>query len=94
MILDQIELVEESEPDKIRPIRIIEGEFEGLVVRFGRAWFPENEDNNLSFEIDILEGTIEKEQEPRLHDFLGQVLLAFIQEEMKREERNNVKSEN
>jgi len=94
MILDQIELVEESEPDKIRPIRIIEGEFEGLVVRFGRAWFPENEDNNLSFEIDILEGTIEKEQEPRLHDFLGQVLIAFIQEEMKREERNNDKSEN
>jgi hypothetical protein len=94
MILDQIELVQESEPDKIRPIRIIEGEFEGLVVRFGRAWFPETGDNNLSFEIDIIEGTIEKEQEPRLHDFLGQVLMAFIQEEMKREERNNDKSEN
>lgn len=94
MILDKIELVQEAESDKIRPIRITEGEFEGVVVRFGRAWFPENEDNNLSFEVDIIEGTIEKEQEPRLHDFLGQVLMAFIQEEMKREERNNDKSEN
>jgi hypothetical protein len=94
MILDQIELVEEAESDKIRPIRIIEGEFEGLVVRFGRAWFPDTGDNNLSFEVDIIEGTIEKEQEPRLHDFLGQILMAFIKEEMKREERNNDKSEN
>lgn len=94
MILDQIELVQDSEPDKIIPIRITEGEFEGLVVRFGRAWFPENGDNNLSFEVDIIEGKIESEQEPRLHDFLGQVIMAFIQEEMKREERSNDKSEN
>ena len=94
MILDKIELVQEAESDKIRPIRIIEGEFEGLVIRFGRAWFPDTGDNNLSFEVDIIEGTIEKEQEPRLHDFLGQVLMAFIKEEMQREERNNDKSEN
>lgn len=94
MILNQIELVQDSEPDKIIPIRITEGEFEGLVVRFGRAWFPETGDNNLSFEVDILEGKIESEQEPRLHDFLGQVIMAFIQEEIKREERSNDKSEN
>ena len=94
MILDQIELVQDADPEKIRPIRIIDGEFEGMVVRFGKAWFPDTGDNNLSFEIDILEGTIEKEQEPRFHDFLGQVLMAFIKEEMQREERNNDKSEN
>jgi hypothetical protein len=98
MILDKIELVHDSDPEQIRPIRIIEGEFEGLVVRFGRAWFPDTGDNNLSFEVDIIEGTIEKEQEPRLHEFLGQVLMAFIQDEMHRAERNaernNDKSEN
>ena len=94
MILDQIELVQDADPEKIRPIRIRDGEFEGLVVRFGRAWFPETGDNNLSFEVDILEGTIDAEQEPRLHEFLGQVIMAFIKEEMKREERNNDKSQN
>ena len=94
MILDKIELVDDADPEQIRPIRIIEGEFEGLVIRFGRAWFPDTGDNNLSFEVDIIEGTIEKEQEPRLHEFLGQILMAFIKEEMKREERNNDKSEN
>jgi hypothetical protein len=94
MILDQIELVHDADPEQIRPIRIIEGEFEGLVVRFGKAWFPDTGDNNLSFEVDIIEGTIEKEQEPRLHEFLGQILMAFIKEEMQREERNNDKSEN
>lgn len=94
MILEQIELVDGAESDKIRPLRIIEGEFEGLVVRFGRAWFEETGDNNLSFEVDIIEGTIEKEQEPRLHEFLGQVIMALIKEEMQREERNNDKSEN
>lgn len=94
MILEQIELVDGADSEKIRPLRIIEGEFEGLVVRFGRAWFPDTGDNNLSFEVDIIEGTIEKEQEPRLHEFLGQVIMALIKEEMQREERNNDKSEN
>ena len=92
-MLDRIEILDGFDEKEIRPFRILEGEFSGIVVRLGKASF-EGEDN-LCFEMDILEGKIEDEQSNRLNQFLGAIIMEFIKNEISlREESNNDQSEN
>lgn len=92
-MLDSIEILDGYDEQEIRPFRILEGEFSGIVVRLGKAWF-EGEDK-LSFEVDILEGKIDDDQNDRLNQFLAKIIMEFIKNEMSlREERNNDQSEN
>jgi hypothetical protein len=92
-MLDRIEILDGYDKQEIQPFRILEGEFSGLVIRLGKAWF-EGEDN-LCFEMDILEGKIDDEQSARLNQFLGSIIMEFIKNEISlREESNNDQSEN
>lgn len=92
-MLDRIEILDGFDEKEIRPFRILEGEFSGVVVRLGKAWFEE--EDKLSFEVDILEGKIDNEQSERLNQFLAGIILEFIKNEISlREESNNDQSKN
>jgi len=70
--------------DENIPIRITEGKYKGLVYRYGKINFAE--DNNLlrcNFDYDIIENPNDITEDQDLINFLGEIVIDVLEDEMK-----------
>jgi hypothetical protein len=71
----------------IHPVKVKSGQFEGTVFRLGKAWFDEEDEGKLSFEMDVLEGKLDADKSEEFNQFVGDYIIHMIMERLKDEER-------
>jgi hypothetical protein len=70
--------------DENIPIRITEGKYEGLVYRYGKISFiEEGEVLRCNFTYDVLENPKDITEDQELVDFLGEIVIDVLEDEMK-----------
>jgi hypothetical protein len=70
--------------DENIPIRITEGKYEGLVYRYGKIGFiEEGEVLRCNFTYDVLENPKDITEDQELVDFLGEIVIDVLEDEMK-----------
>ena len=70
--------------DENLPIRITEGKYEGLLYCYGKINFAEENKNlRCNFTYDIIENPNEINEDQELVDFLGEIVIDVLEDEMK-----------
>jgi hypothetical protein len=70
--------------DENIPIRITEGNYKGLIYRYGKINFTEEgEVLRCNFNYDILENPNNITEDQELVDFLGEIVIDVLEDEMK-----------
>lgn len=68
-------------PEGLYPIRFVDGEFNGVVARIGN--FKENDQGQLVFDVEILEGKIEDSKQEAFEDLINQFIREAVEEAMR-----------
>jgi hypothetical protein len=77
------------EENGIYPVKVLSGEFKDVVFRLGKAWFDEEDEGKLSFEMDVLEGKIDTDKSGAFNQFVGDYIIQMIMQRLQDEQRKN-----
>lgn len=82
--LDMIEVLEaKDETDQMNHIKIKDGKFKDIVYKYGRVWFPEDQpEGTLSYEYDLIEGTVAAEDMQDFSQFMGDVIIDMLRRQL------------
>lgn len=86
MTLNDVEFIT---VDQLAAIRIKEGEFEGVVFRYGEVSFPDPDQPILSFEYFLMGGELHDLDVEAFRQEIGDLLVQIIQRGLERDAKEN-----
>lgn len=83
-ILETLDILPAAEEEGMNPLHVLEGKFKGVKYKYGRVWFPEDSDNTLSYEYDLLEGSapVAPEDMQEFSKFMGDVIMEILRRQL------------
>jgi hypothetical protein len=73
----------QNSPEDMCPIKIMSGEFEGIVYQLGKLRFEE--EDKLSFEMEVLDGKIPDGKDEEFNDLIGKYIIHLLMEQIRRD---------
>lgn len=86
--LNDIEVLTES-TNGCYHVKFVDGEYSGMVLTFGDISFTENEDQDecvMSYHYDVIHNPLETFDEDDFKQYVGDLLIEMIQDQLEREE--------
>lgn len=83
-ILETFDVIPDAEDENLHPLLIKEGKFAGVKYKYGRVWFPDDQPDMLSFEYDLLEGSvpIAEQDKEEFSKYMGDVIIAMLRKQL------------
>jgi hypothetical protein len=83
---ESFEVTEDTNDAGFYKVKLSSGQFTGVVFNFGKVSFPNEEEAVISFEYDVLEGSVAEADKPLFEKTIGDILIKIIADSIKNKE--------